>query len=146
MIKGSKSILVSNKGQLKVILKILTSAPHMLLDIEHTNAFDTQVKSWHCESQSVKLAQWKIFKHSIVTKWLLSIINMMWKPSVNAACGILLVKTWLMDKCAIYMLVSIIAQGWCEKRPYRRNRKCKRLKKAYPLSFQLTLICTWCLR
>ena len=41
--------MVSNKGQLKVILKILTSAPHMLLDIEHTKAFDTQMKSWHCE-------------------------------------------------------------------------------------------------
>ena len=49
MIKGSKSILVSNKGQLKVILKILTSASHMRLDIEHTKDFDTQVKSWHCE-------------------------------------------------------------------------------------------------
>ena len=46
MISASK---VSNKGQLKVILKILTSASHMLLDIEHTKDFDTQVKSWHCE-------------------------------------------------------------------------------------------------
>ena len=32
-----------------MILKILTSAPHMLLDKEHTKAFGTQVKSWHCE-------------------------------------------------------------------------------------------------
>ena len=46
MISASK---VSNKGQLKVILKILTSASHMRLDIEHTKDFDTQVKSWHCE-------------------------------------------------------------------------------------------------
>ena len=44
MISASK---VSNKGQLKVILKIRTSASHMRLDVEHTKDFDTQVKSWH---------------------------------------------------------------------------------------------------